>query len=184
MTVPVVSLVSWEEVSDQRVSAEDLASLATNIPSASLLELVSAISVIRTNAAGQPAAIRKRNEMQCLRELCSLDVAARAIRDLREAQSEGFLWDEQLLLAAKLAVQHGSTAAGEDEEEGIVGKLLLQITEILSHDLAAIAPPPDRDLAITIRGLGMTLRQQARYLIPRSFDLYVTRSRASRGEPH
>jgi hypothetical protein len=184
MTVPIAPLVSWEEVSDQRVSADDLVSLVSGIPAATLLEFVSAISVIRTNAAGQPAEIRKRNEMQCLRELCSPDIAARAIQHLRTGQSERFLWDEQLLLAAKLAVQHGSAAASEDTEEGIVGKLLLQITEVLSHDLVAIAAQPDRDLAITIRGLGMSLRQQARYLIARSYDLYVTRSRASRREPH
>jgi len=184
MTLPVAPVVSWEEVSDQRVSAEDLVSLVASIPSATLLELVSAISVIRTNAVGQSAKIRKRNEMRCLRELCSSEVAAHAVQHLRTGQSEGFLWDEQLLLAAKLAVQHGSTGDGGDVEEGIVGKLLLQITEVLSHDLVTIAPPPDRDLAITIRGLGMTLRQQTRYLIARSYDLYVTRSRASRGEPH
>lgn len=79
------------------------------------------------------------------------------------------------MLAAKLALCYGQPGPAKDIPLEQLGKLLLGINDLLQQEEAEAATLHELMIVRALRRRGITRNEQARYLLPRYFDLLVTR---------
>jgi hypothetical protein len=177
----VLVLVSWQDVSGVAMSEAEVIALTSSFHRETLLRVIGLLSVLTTNAPGQ----RTRDldfHVGAAREFCPSDVADRVEDFLRSESRQIYIHDEQLLLAALLAIRYGQDGPPEalGSSSGL-GQLLLGINDVLLIPEAGGSLPDDAITMLTLRRLGLFAHDQPPYVLARMFDLLVTRARRYRG---
>ncbi len=108
--------------------------------------------------------------------LCTPEVARQVDRCIEEGIGDVLVHEEQLLLAAKLAFCYGQPGPAKDIPLEQLGELLPGINDLLQEEEAEAATLRELMIVRALRRRGISRNEQARYLLPRYFDLLVTRA--------
>jgi DNA-binding protein HU-beta len=177
----ILTFVTWSDVSQDPLGSDDLRQLAASLPAEALLTLISVISIIQTNTGWNLDLIRgqQRNLAQ---QICPPEIAQQIDRLIAQGRCDVLAHEEQLLIAAKLAVYYGQASPlvpeRADEASYTLGKLLLGINELLLHGEGGFANTEQFLFDLALRRQARSRNEQIRYLVTRYYDLLVTRSRS------
>lgn len=174
--IGVLTTVTWSDVAGSVLTDTELQSIVGAATAGGLLRVISLISTLLTNVGWSPYAHR---DQQCAaaRELCSADVAGTVEQLLVTQRRDVFVHHAQLLAAARLAILYGQPGSARPSDGDVIGKVLLAINDSLQREELEQADPHASAIMVSLRGLGLFRNEQWRYLMPRYFDLLVTRAR-------
>ncbi len=156
---------------------DQLRELASSLPTESMLIYISTMSIVLNNTSWDLDTLHAQ-QRALAQYLCTPEVARQVDRSIEAGRGNVLVHEEQLLLAAKLALCYGQAGPAKDIPLERFGELLLGINDLLQQEEAEAATIHELMIVRALRRRGITRNEQARYLLPRYFDLLVTRARS------
>jgi hypothetical protein len=176
----VRAVVGWQELRPRDPTTPDkIKALAGQLSSEGVIYLCSILQIFLESIRGPAQNQRRQQQIGLARELLPENLASDVIRRLESGETDVVFHQEQLLLAARLAVAFGQAGSRGTWNRDAGGEFLLRVTDCLG----AVGDDDESILRLVLRRLGAFAHQQERYLLPRYFDLLITRARAEYGTP-
>jgi hypothetical protein len=171
-----VALVGWSDLDgNDRTTVAKIRDVAGRVNAETVIYLVSALNLMLGTVRGPLASMKRDQQIGLARELLPRHVVDPIVSRLLTGQVDRVFHSEQLLLAARVAVEFGQAGSYQPGERAQVGELLLRINDCL---MSRPAPTRDDIVAMALRQLGAFPHAQERYLVARYHDLLVTRARS------
>jgi hypothetical protein len=173
-------VLGWQDLRPgDSTTLEKIKSLAAAVRTESVIYLCSMLQLFMHSIRGPAGDSRRQQQIAFVRELFPDDLVRDVTRRLDEGETDYVFHEEQLLLTAALSIRYGQTGPRADWNKQIGAELSLRVTDSLGMPINS----DDEILGLTIRRLGAFNNEQERYLLPRYFDLMVTRARKRFGSP-
>lgn len=172
-----LAYIPWSQVAGKFSGIDRLRELASSLPAESMLIYISTMSIILNNMPWDLDNLHAQ-QRALAQYLCTPEVARQVDRYIEEGSGDVLIHEEQLLLAAKLALCYGQPGPAKDIPLEQLGELLLGINNLLQEEEAEAATLRELMIVRVLRQRGISRNEQARYLLPRYFDLLVTRTRS------
>jgi hypothetical protein len=153
-------------------TAEILKQLAGGLNREAVVKAASILNLYLNAIRGQRDDAKRDQQRAFVKELLPGDLAQRALSRIDAGTASAFFFPEQLLLAARISSAIGQP--GPSRWDRFLGaEYLLRVSDII------VSGPGDRDalVGMMLRQLGSQGQEQERYLLPRYFDIMVTRAR-------
>jgi hypothetical protein len=181
----ILTWLTWSDLGGGGASLQRLQEIVAQLPTTTLLQLVGMASVLEGN---RPIGAEEQRKQQAgdVGELLAPELVDHARELILTGRRDVLLHEEQLLAVARLAILHGQQgpAVGIDAgRKALISELLLGVNELLVLDQSGKAEADELAVMLALRRLAGVTNDQARYAIPRWFDLLVTRSRSYSAEP-
>jgi hypothetical protein len=170
-----LSYICWSDVSETPMCFEDIRRLLAEMRTESMLKILSALELLLANQSWQMEALWATHQ-NLAHEICDAEIADRVARLIGPDGRDVLVHDEQLLLTIKLAIIHGQPGEAEGIPEGILGKVLLGINDLLGQAEMETRSPQETLTTIALRQRAISRNEQLRYLVARYYDLLVTRT--------
>lgn len=170
-----LAFIPWSEVADTFDGIDRLLELVSSLPAESMLIYISTMSIVLNNTPWDLDNLHAQ-QRALAQYLCTPEVARRVDRCIEAGRGDVLVHEEQLLLAAKLALCYGQPGPAKDIPLEQLGELLLGINDLLQQEEAEAATLQELMIVRALRRRGVSRNEQARYLLPRYFDLLVTRA--------
>jgi hypothetical protein len=175
----ILTLVTWHDVTGGNATPGRLRELASRMTVDSLVLLASSFSTILANRRQVSVKSKVDDQISGALEMLPSPIKDSVVRMLKAGSHHVWFHDEQLLVAAKLAVLYGRD--GPPAWDKAVGaELLLGINDIVGSAEPAVETSDKEEerrlLGFIIRRLGLLQNEAPRYLIGRYYDLLVTRA--------
>jgi hypothetical protein len=171
-----LAYIPWSEVAGAFGGGDRLRELASSMPTESVLIYISTMSIVLNNTPWDLDTLHAQ-QRALAHYLCTPEVARQVERCIEAGRGDVLVHEEQLLLAAKLALCYGQPGPAKDIALEQLGELLLGINDLLQQEEAEAATLHELMIIRSLRRRGITRNEQARYLLPRYFDLLVTHAR-------
>lgn len=177
--------LGWGDVTGTPLSYERLVELASSMRTETLLIAISIINIITTNTPSQIGLIRQLH-ISLAQQFCEPKVARRIELLLQSGRGDAVAHQEQLLLAARLALLHGQPGPSEGTSLEPIGEFLLGINDLFKYhqwdapseeSTSQELTPQELMTRLASRRQAIISSGQLRYQLARYFDLLVTRSR-------
>jgi hypothetical protein len=173
-------VLGWQELRPgDETTLDKIKALATGLRSESVIYLCSMLQLFMHSVRGPADDARRQQQIAFVHELFPDDLANEVVRRLQKGEADYVFHEEQLLLATALSIRYGQTGTRSAWDKQVGAEFLLRVTDSLGMPLDT----QDDILGLVIRRLGAFTNEQERYLLPRYFDLMVTRARAKFGSP-
>lgn len=171
-----LTYIPWSEVAGAFSGINRLRELASSLSAESMLLYIGTMSIILNNT---PWDLDILHAQQCdlAQYLCTPEVARRVAHCIETRSGDVLIHEEQLLFAAKLALCYGQPGPAKDISLEQFGELLLGINDLLRQEEVETATIHEVMIVRSLRRRGLVRNEQTRYLLPRYFDLLVTRAR-------
>jgi len=153
-------------------SAAILKQLARGLNREAVVKAASILNLYLNAIRGQWDDAKRDQQRAFVKELLPDDLAQRALSHIDAGTASAFFFPEQLLLAARISSAIGLPGPAR-WERALGAEYLLRVSDII------VSGPGDRDalVGMILRQLGSQGQEQERYLMPRYFDIMVTRAR-------
>ena len=172
-----LAYIPWSELAGKFGGIDRLRELASSLPTELMLIYISTMSIVLNNTPWDLDNLHAQ-QRALAQYLCTPEVARRVDRCIEAGRGDVLVHEEQLLLAAKLALCYGQPGPAKDIPLEHLGELLLGINDLLQQEEAEAATLHELMIVRALRRRGVSRNEQARYLLPRYFDLLVTRARS------
>jgi len=175
------ALIGWNDLrADDLTTVAKMRDVAGRLPIETVLYVVSALNLMLGAVRGPVAATKRDQQIGLAQDLLPRSLVDQVIARLTSGAIDVIFHSEQLLLAARIAIEFGQPGAFQPVDREVVGELLLR-----TNDCLMSRPGRTRDdfVAMVLRQLGAFSHEQERYLLPRYHDLLVTRARSGT-QPH
>jgi hypothetical protein len=170
-----LAYIPWSEVAGRFGGVDRLRELASSLSAEAVLIYISTMSTVLNNTPWDLNTLHAQ-QRALAQYLCTPEVARQVDRCIESGRGDVLIHEEQLLFAAKLALCYGQTGPARDIALERFGELLLGINDLLQQEEGEAATLDASMIVRAMRRRGITRNEQARYLLPRYFDLLVTRA--------
>lgn len=174
-TLRTEALIGWNDVAPDHTTVDRVVDLARRTNVETVLYVVSALNLMLGTIRGPVPNAKLEQQIGLSQDLLPAQVVGEVVRRLRRGDFSVVFHQEQLLFAARIAIEFGQPGHFQPVDRELVGELLLRM-----NDLLISRPGRTRDdfVAMALRQLGAFSHEQERYLLARYHDLLVTRARA------
>jgi len=169
-----ISTITWTQVHPGSEPV-DQAQFASALSTETVLEVVAWLGCLFGQRSTGQLLIERGTQIQIAHQLLSRSSAATVTGLLQRGEGATFLSEEQLLTAARLAVLNGLDRDPYVLADGATGELLLRINDELYPDHDTDDEARSGLVPLVLRQFGFDRNEQERYLLPRYFDLLITR---------
>ena len=154
-----------------------LSEIAASMHTETILAYISAIDIVISNTSTRFNLSTLHSQQQELAQyLFPKEIADRITSFIQRGERDTYIHDEQLLLAAKFAIAHGQPGPAEQPPSlHFLGEFLLGINDVLQGEEKVPESLSELELQLILKRQGLHRNEQIRYLLPRYFDLLVTR---------
>src|SRR6266487_877683 len=173
----VLAYIPWSQVAGKFGGIDQIRELVSSLPTESVLIYISTMSIVLNNTPWDLDNLHAQ-QRALAQYLCTPEVVLQVDRCIEEGNGDVLIHEEQLLLAAKLALCYGQPGPAKEIPLEQLGELLLGINDLLQEKDAEAATLRELMIIRSLRRRGISRNEQARYLLPRYFDLLVTRARS------
>ncbi len=168
--------ITWQDVSQESIDIAHLSTLAASMRTETILAYISTIDIVMSNSHFNLSNLHGQQQ-ELAQYLFPKKIADHIAALIKRGERDTFIHDEQLLLAAKLAILHGKPGPPDQMESlHILGQFLLGVNDVLQTGEKMSDSPDELELYLILRRQGLHRNEQIRYLLPRYYDLLVTRS--------
>src|SRR6266487_5166254 len=171
----VLAYIPWSQVAGKFGGIDQIRELVSSLPTESVLIYISTMSIVLNNTPWDLDNLHAQ-QRALAQYLCTPEVVLQVDRCIEEGIGDVLVHEEQLLLAAKLALCYGQPGPAKEIPLEQLGELLLGINDLLQEKDAEAATLRELMIIRSLRRRGISRNEQARYLLPRYFDLLVTRA--------
>jgi hypothetical protein len=170
------ALIGWNDLrGDDLTTVTNIRDVAGRLTAETVLYVVSALNLMLGVVRGPVPATKRDQQIGLAQDLLPRSLVDQVVARLGSGAIDRVFHSEQLLLAARIAIEFGQPGAFQPVDRESVGELLLR-----TNDCLMSRPGRTRDdfVAMALRQLGAFPHEQERYLLPRFHDLLVTRARS------
>jgi len=168
--------VAWRDLGRIKLSLERLQQVASQLSTDSVLLAVSALGIMVYHRS--PEEQKLKNQLSAVKLFLSPETWQSITRLFESRRYQVVFHEEELLIAARLALTHGRPAGGMAWDVDRGTELLLGINDVLSFERELPTRVP---LAVSLRRLGLFQGEATRYSLGRYYDLLVKRARSLQG---
>src|SRR5437879_5919227 len=160
---------------DDLTTVTKICDVARRLTAETVLYVVSALNLMLGAVRGPVPATKRDQQIGLAQDLLPRGLVDQVVAGLESGAIDLVFHSEQLLLAARIAVEFGQPRAFQPVDREFIGELLLR-----TNDCLMSRPGRTRDdfVAMALRQLGAFPHEQERYLLPRYHNLLVTRARS------
>src|SRR5260370_13852470 len=133
-----LAYIPWNEVAGTFGGIDQLRELASSLPTESMLIYISTMSIVLNNTSWDLDTLHAQ-QRALAQYLCTPEVARQVDRSIEAGRGNVLVHEEQLLLAAKLALCYGQAGPAKDIPLERFGELLLGINDLLQQEEAEAA---------------------------------------------
>jgi hypothetical protein len=170
------ALIGWNDLRpDDPTTVAKIRDVAGRLTTETVIYVVSALNLMLGAVRGPVPSTKREQQIGLAQDLLPRSLVNQVVVRLANGTIDRVFHTEQLLLAARIAIEFGQQGAFQAVDREFVGELLLR-----TNDCLMSRPGRTRDdiVAMALRQLGAFPHEQERYLLPRYHDLLVTRARS------